>query len=105
MEQDTSSDILTLGGSIILNGFSALDRASMTIVKKIVGNHMKKFSNSIENIEELKLTLKKAENKNMFEMKAKLVANGKSFNSQATEHNLFFALTSALEKINSEILK
>ncbi len=105
MEEEAQNDILNLGGNIVLNGFNVVDRPSMTIVKKIVGNHLKKMSNSIENIEQLKLTLKKADNKNIFEVKAKLLANGKHFNSEVTEHNLFFALTSALEKIHSEISK
>ncbi len=104
-EEELDSDVLNLGGSIVLNGFKNIDRGSMTIVKKIVGNHLKKISNSVNDIEQLKLSLKKPDNKNICEMKAKLVAKGRAFNSEVTKHNLFFALNGALEKLNSEVHK
>ena len=50
-------DTLELGGNIELTGFRELDPGSMIVVKKIIGNYARKFSNKVELLK-LKITLK-----------------------------------------------
>ena len=46
-EESASEEILQLGGNIELAGFKELDRDSMVVLKKIVGNYAKKFAKSV----------------------------------------------------------
>ena len=45
------SDALQLGGNIELSGFREIDPASMVIIKKIVGNYARKFSDHFDGFE------------------------------------------------------
>lgn len=104
MEEDTVQDIVKLGGNIELSGFSGIDGGTMIILKKIIGNHVKKMSNQVKNLEKISMTMKLVHD-NQFELKAMLLDNGKPINSSATERNIFVAVDSALKKIMSEISK
>ena len=76
------------------------------LVKKIVGNYAKRFSESIENFEKLKVTLKaihKTEASQVNEIHAQLVAAGKPTNASETDRNLFFALDNVMKKIGAEL--
>ena len=100
-------DVLELGGNIVLSGFSGLDAANMIVLKKIVGNYARKFSDRSETFEKLHLTMKavhkKEEQPKKFELHAKLIDNGKVTTSELTERNLFVGIDSALKKIEHEI--
>jgi len=101
-------ETLQLGGSIELTGFSDIDPATLVVVKKIVGNHAKHFSSIVQNFEKLHLTLKpvhQQESTHKFELHAKLNGNGKTYNAEITDINLFFTLDKVLKKIESEISK
>ncbi len=97
-------DIQQLGGNIELAGFRELDGGSMIILKKIIGNYARKFSDRLENMEKLSITIKTV-GSNQFEMKAKLIAGGEIYNSEVTEHNLFVIVDKLLSKIESSALK
>ncbi|MBN1645175.1 hypothetical protein JW851_04035 [Candidatus Woesearchaeota archaeon] len=97
-------DIQQLGGNIELAGFRELDGGSMIILKKIIGNYARKFSDRLENMEKLAVTLKPV-GSNQFEMHAKLVAGGEVFSSEITEHNLFVMIDKLLRKIENSALK
>lgn len=97
-------DIQQLGGNIELAGFRELDGGSMIILKKIIGNYARKFSDRLGNMEKLSVTLKSVGN-NQHEMHAKLVAGGEIFTSEVTEHNLFTLVDRVLKKIESSALK
>lgn len=104
---ETEDDVLELGGSIQLSGFSSVDKASMIILKKIVGNYAKKFSERSENFESLGLTAKPIHQNqdsapNKYELHAKLVDNGKVYASEVTDNNVFVAVDSALKKVEAE---
>ena len=43
--------MITLGGNITLNGFSALDKGELSVVKKMVGNYVKRFNDLASNFE------------------------------------------------------
>ncbi len=96
--------MLQLGGNIELSGFSSLEGGAMIVLKKIVGNYARKMSDHSKNFEKLVVTMKTVHD-NQFELRAKLVDNGKPVNSSVTERNVFVAVDSALKKIMSEISK
>ncbi len=94
-------DNLVLGGNIELTGFKDVDRTKMVVVKKIVGNYSRRFSDRSATFEKLHLTLKKVGN-NKYEVHGKLSDNGKVNTSEVTENNLFVALDKALQKLEHQ---
>jgi len=96
-------DVLQLGGNIELSGFRDVDRSSFVIVKKIVGNYARKFSDSSSSFEKLQLSLKPVHgNDSKFELHALLVNDGQTHSAQETDHNLFVVLDNTLKKIESQ---
>lgn len=94
-----TEETIELGGNIALTGFSALDRDSMIVLKKIVGRYAKSFSEKAKDFKRLHLELKKAE---PYELMATLSASEeKSVN--AADKNLFVALDNALKEIENSI--
>ena len=97
---------MQLGGNIVLSGFKDIDSASMVILKKIIGNYVRKMSEHSGKFESLHITMKavhKTEKSEKYEIYAKMVDNGKPFASEAVERNLFIAIDSALKKIMKEL--
>ncbi|NQV09026.1 hypothetical protein HQ529_04200 [Candidatus Woesearchaeota archaeon] len=100
------SDEVELGGNIGLTGFSDLDGSSMIVVKKIVGNYAKKFSEKCKKFERLTVTLKKVherEKSEKYELHGRVMDGGKDYNAEITDRNLFFALDTVLKKLDKEI--
>ena len=97
---------IELGGNISLVGFKELDGGSMIILKKMVGNHARKISDLSGNFEGLTITMKKIGSGNhKFEINARVIDNGKTYNSEVTDFNMFFTVDKALQKIRSELNK
>lgn len=101
---------IELGGHIVLSGFSEIDSGSLVIVKKIVGSFAKKLSESVDNFEQLKVTVKpvhKGENApaHKFEIKILVMAAGRPVTSEVTENNLFVVLDKALKKVETLLTK
>lgn len=99
-------ETLALGGNIELTGFKDVDMGSMVIVKKIVGNYTKRLSEACQNFEKVKVTMKaihETESSQKFEIHGQLVDNGKQFNSETTDRNLFVGIDGALRKLESEV--
>ena len=95
---------IELGGNIELVGFKDLDGGSMVIVKKMVGNHVRKISDMAENFQKLTLTMKPIHGANgKFEVHAKVLDNGRPITSEVTDFNLFFTLDKALTKIGNNL--
>jgi hypothetical protein len=95
-------DLMQLGGNISLNGFKELEPAKMIVVKKITGNYVKKMQDKVKNFESINLHLKQVHT-SKFELQAKAIVNGQSFNSEITDFNLFFALDKVLANLLEEI--
>ena len=93
---------MQLGGNISLAGFKELEPAKMVVVKKITGNYVRKMQEKSPKFESLHLHLKEV-HASKFELNAKVMVNGQSFNSEVIDFNLFFALDKALAKILEEI--
>ncbi|MBN2566607.1 hypothetical protein JXB02_00805 [Candidatus Woesearchaeota archaeon] len=103
---DAASETIELGGSIILSGFSGLTGGDMVIVKKIVGNYAKKFSETVKRFESLSLTMKKVhdiDDNSKFGLHVKALAAGKPHTAEVTDKNLFFAIDKALKKIEKSL--
>lgn len=100
------SDNIVLGGSIELVGFKELDGGSMIILKKMIGNHVRKMSDIADNFENLTVSMKKVgSGGNKFEIQAKVIDNGKPFASEVTDFNLFFTVDKALSQIMTQMSK
>lgn len=98
-------DSLQLGGNIELVGFKQLDSASMIVLKKLVGNYARKFSDS-QGFQQLKLSMKpvhSASQPHCFEVNCRVAAHGKSYASELTDYNLFFAVDKVLKRVESEM--
>ena len=91
-----TEDVITLGGNIELIGFKEIDPGSMVILKKIVGSHVKKFSESVTNFEKFSLTLEK---KDDYELNARLQYEGNVKEAQSSGKNLFSALDDVMKKL------
>lgn len=97
-------DIQQLGGNIELTGFREIDGGSMIILKKIIGNYARKFSDKLGNMEKLALTVKKV-GSDQFQLNAKLIAGGNVNTSEVVDRNLFVIADSALKKLESAVFK
>ena len=95
---------ILLGGNIELSGFKELDGASMIILKKIVGNQAKRFS-ELGDFERLSLKMKavhKTEKSEKYEIHGTLKSAGQHIHAEAIDRNLFFAVDKVLKRLGSE---
>ena len=93
--------MIELGGNITLVNFGDVD-GSMIILKKMVGNSVRKIQEKADNFEGFTLTCKNVHTDNKFELHAKVVDNGKVLTSQVTDFNLFYTLDKVLKGIHSQ---
>jgi ribosome-associated translation inhibitor RaiA len=99
-------DNIVLGGNIELVGFKDLDGGSMIILKKMIGNHVRKMSETAERFEKLTVTMKRVGGRgNKFEVNAKMLDNGRPVNSEVIDFNLFFTVDKALANIQKQLAK
>lgn len=99
-------ETLELGGNIELKGFGSLDKPSLVIVKKIIGNYAKKFSEKDKDFSKVTLTLKgvhEREGGGKVEVQGKLITGGRTANAEVIERNLFSAIDNILKKLEHEI--
>lgn len=100
--------MIELGGNITLVGFKELDKGSQTIIKKVVGNYVNKLSDMCNKFETITLHLKnvhQTETSTKYEIHGRLIDNGKLYNSEHIDMNIFVALNTVLRKIETEIKK
>lgn len=98
-------DNIQLGGNIELSGFSELNGGEMVIVKKIVGNHVKRITELVDDFKGIKVNMKKVhetEGSEKFEIKASLEAE-KNHNAEVTERNLYVGIDNVLKKLINSI--
>ena len=96
--------VIQLGDRIELENFNELEPGELTILKKMIGNHANKF----QEFTKLSLHLKdihKTEKRQKFQINAKLELNGKFYESESTNFNLFFGINEVLESLRSQIHK
>ena len=95
------SDTLQLGGNIELTGFSDVDSSSMIVLKKIIGNYARRFSDKAS-FEKLSIAMKNGSN--VFELSSTLVVNGKNLVSSNSADNIFFAVDGCLKSMEKEFV-
>ena len=96
---------IQLGGNIELSGFSELSGGDMVILKKIIGNHVKRISELTEHFKSIKITLKtvhEIEDSKKFEFHVMLMAD-KIHNAELTERNIYIGIDKLLKKVISMI--
>ncbi len=98
--------MIELGGNITLVGFKELGYAELVVIKKIVGNHARKIAEK-KAFSHLTLTLKPihktTDEVSKFEIKAKIDMDGKIYNTDLVERNLFIALDTILKKLSAQL--
>lgn len=103
---DKVNEAVSLGGNIELVGFKQVSLADVVVVKKLVGHYTRKIQERSQNFEKIQIFLKeihKVDNNAKHEIHVKAMDNGKSFNSEIVDKNLFIALDTALKKVLAEI--
>ncbi|MBS3135291.1 hypothetical protein J4406_02895 [Candidatus Woesearchaeota archaeon] len=94
-------EVIELGSSIELVDFKDVEKDKLIVIKKIVGNFVKKFQDRNSGFERLSLHLKKIHN-NEHEIIGKLNMNGNIYHSEVIDYNLFYALNETLKKLENE---
>ena len=101
----TVADSMELGGNIELVGFHELASSDLIVLKKIIGNYVRRFSNHLnEDYESASVHLKKIHG-SKYEVHAKVIAKGKQFVSEAVENNIYIGVAEVLKKLESQIEK
>jgi ribosome-associated translation inhibitor RaiA len=101
-------ETVALGGNIELKGFGEIDKPSLVIVKKVIGNYAKRFAERNRDFSKVTLTLKtihEHEQGGKFEIKGMLVLGGSTANAEIIDKNLFYAIDTVLKKLENEISK
>jgi ribosome-associated translation inhibitor RaiA len=102
----TMDETLALGGNIELKGFSGVDKPSIIILKKVIGNYAKKIAERNSDFSKLIITMKpvheQAEHAK-FEIQGNLMLSGRTFNADVTDQNLFYAIDQVLKKLEHEL--
>ena len=96
-ENFDAADTLELGSKIKISGFRDLDGGKMVVVKKIVGNYVKKIEERHASFREIYIHMKMIHN-NQFEIQIKTTMEGDVKHFEVTDYNLFFALDNALNR-------
>ena len=101
---------INLGEFITLKGFHDEDGSTMVIVRKMVGSYVKKIMDTIEDFQDITVTLKRIHGHEKdgkvvggkTEVHIKLNA-GKVYTTENTDFNLFVSLDKSFKKIIAEI--
>ncbi len=106
MSETDDAENLKLGGNIELSGFKEVDPRSMIILKKIIGNYVRKFSDKHKEFNGIKITLKeinKKKGKEQFELSSNLYLGGKALAAENIGWNIFEAVDTLLKKHEKEL--
>ena len=96
-ENFNAADTLELGSKIKISGFRDLDGGKMVVVKKIVGNYVKKIEERHQGFREIYIHMKMIHN-SQFEVQVKTIIGNEPKHFEVTDYNLFFALDNALNR-------
>jgi hypothetical protein len=89
---------LELGGNITLSGFSERDFTEMIVIKKIVGQYARRFTDSTPGFSKLSIILK-----GEFEISTTVTVDNREFSAHVTNQNLFVALDSSLKQATEHV--
>lgn len=86
---------LYLGGNIELVDADNLDRGALVVVKKIVGNYARRFSE--RGLERLSVSFKDSG------VSVAALAGGRELNADSSHENVFFSIDKALREIERQL--
>ena len=86
---------MKLGGNITLSGFEKVDKNTLFIVKKIVGNYAKKLSEQSRDFKALHVSLDSGD-----DFRVQATVTDPPHHAEAKEDCLVFALGTALNKVS-----
>ncbi len=92
--------MIKLGENIDLEGFESVDRANYVVLRKIIGNQVKKLQEN-PSFRRIKLALN--QNDGSFEISANLELEGKTVQSDSKNTNLFFGLNHVFESLSKQL--
>lgn len=96
-------DNIELGGNINLVGFKDIEPQKLVVIKKVVGNFVKRLQNHYkEDFNNIVIDLKKIHSSES-EIFAKLTISNKIYNANITDFNLFFTLNKVLKKLEEQL--
>ena len=94
-------EIIELGKNIELIDFKDIERDQLFIMKKIIGNFVKKVQDKNSDFEKLSIHLKRVHNSE-YELLGKLVIKSSVYSSEVVSYNLFYALNETLRKLDAD---
>ncbi|MEM4240300.1 MAG: hypothetical protein QXM31_03465 [Candidatus Woesearchaeota archaeon] len=101
-QEQPNSETQVLGGNIELTGFRELDGGSMIVLKKIIGNYARRFSDNYGNE---KMSLSISRNADQFALSASVLCKGNKITVDHADKNIFFLVDAVLKRIEQEISK
>ena len=100
------ADVMELGGNITLSGFTSVGPAELIVLKKVLGNHVRRIADR-KDFESLAINLKEIhgneDHHSKYDLKANLSGSGSPINAEVIEHNLFVGIDSLLKKVAAQI--
>jgi len=91
-----------------LSGFKNVDAASMIMVRRVVDGSLKKFNDNVDGFEKLKFTLKEVHGTEMsvkYQIIANIVIRNTVESVETIDRNIFFAIDSAVKKLEAIVKK
>ena len=95
---------IALGEKIKLVGFGDLRGGDITVVKKVLGNEIKKLSERYGDLKEIKIHRKIIHGSGN-EIKINLLMDNETFVVEENHHNLYLAISNAFKSLENELKK
>jgi len=92
---------MELGGNIVLEGFDEKEFTELIVVKKIVGQYARQFTDTKGKVDKLVVTLTPGEKQTV---SITLSLDGKEHTSEASAGNLYMALDASLRDIANKLV-
>ncbi len=101
-EDKKIGESMELGGNIILTGFKDVPRNDMIVLKKIVGNYVRKVREKIKDYEALRITLKSLHGGKSYHLNGELAGAKVKYNAETENRNLFVGVDELLKKLEKQ---
>lgn len=97
-EENNDDNVIDLGGVIKLKGFNDLGNGQMVVVKKMVGNYVRKIENKNDDFDQIELDLEEGEDD--YTITAELIITTEDDQSiTITEDNVFIGVDAVMKKL------
>jgi hypothetical protein len=96
---------LELGGNITLSGFKDIENREMIVLKKIIGNYVRRFRDHSGGYQGLKISMKTVHGEKKFELIGEVILEKKKHNAEITQPNLFMGIDELMKKLEVMLSK